>query len=159
MLGTLFQLKTQPPIGTRVVNDTCFLRFRNQGEAFVEGCLPPTKDITDAVNACTPTGSHGWRVRHEGDFWYAEFGCTTVWITVFRHLDFGVKSGAPDTEAFATGFCADKPATACKRRPGEPRVIPFTQPISGKGTPMSSTRTWNGSTATGRMGRGAMSRV
>ena len=114
-----FKLATGP-------NDVCFVSFASGGATPVlDNCPLPSSAVTQALAACTPTGTHGWKLQHEGSSWVAYFLCDTAatpqnWLQVFTHADFGWASGWPDVEGFNQGLkCGGRTApTSCWRREG-----------------------------------------
>lgn len=104
-----------------------FFNFKIQSPVAVNDVYwkPFTNNAIPAIAACTPVGTHGYRLVHEGATWAAEFLCDTTtnnWVRFYTYPggDRGWNKGWPDVEGFNQGLtCGGRTAPArCWRREG-----------------------------------------
>jgi hypothetical protein len=119
--GLFFNLKLDG-----IVNHVCFVSFRLGNFLQLQGCPAPTSQVQQTMSNCAPTGTHGWRIQHEGSSWAGYFLCNVNatpqnWLRVFSHSDHGYAPvGFPDVEGFNQGYkCGTRTTSAsCWRREG-----------------------------------------
>lgn len=118
--GLFFNFKAQevispgPPPVVAGPNDVCWVPFSASDAArlTLENCPTPGGAALSAIQSCSPTGTHGWKIQHEASNWVTYFACDTTppnptWVQVFSHSDYDSNlnthwtHGWPDMEAFS----------------------------------------------------------